>query len=81
MKLEGFSLHPAPLRRIRWRVAKTEGPLRAVFKRAGEFFLDALWREREENTSSSGRTKRRNGGLLVPQATAKKIVSCNTRIV
>jgi len=52
MKLEGFSLHPAPLRRIRWRVAKTEGPLRAVFRQADEFLLDALWREREENTSS-----------------------------
>jgi len=51
LELEGFSLHPAPLRRIRWRVAKTRGPLRAVFRRAGEFFLDALWREREENTS------------------------------
>jgi len=39
MKLEGFFASSRAVRRIRWRAAKTEGPLRAVFKRAGEFFL------------------------------------------
>ncbi|HVB36384.1 MAG TPA: hypothetical protein VND42_04010 [Candidatus Acidoferrales bacterium] len=84
MKLEGFSLHPAPLRRIRWRVAKTEGPLWAVFKRAGEFFLDALWRKREENTSSFAWTKCRHGGLPVQKTAAKIRVllpkNCNGKL-
>lgn len=62
-------------------MAKTEGPLRAVFKRAGEFFLDALWREREESNFqfwtelSAGTEVCRDKKLL------QKFVFCNTRIV
>jgi len=52
LKLEGFSLHPAPFGGSGGARRRPEGPLRAVFKRADEFFLGAFWREREEKTTA-----------------------------
>jgi hypothetical protein len=52
MKLEGFSLHPAPFGGSGGAWRRLRAPCGPFSSGLANFFLDALWREREEKTTA-----------------------------